>query len=207
MNNELRLRAIRILQNEIGDNWQAIAQSLGTENLRQRVGKELTSFMGFPDRGEGGNSSWLGNCSPKVVEAVVQYVMDSKRYYEKMFRISPCSILCRVVVHPNSLLISWVSDLFCMILIPMLPKGEAVGMRCGTMWKSRWINGYDGRYIYSDHLIGSAWCGCPVYLLYDPFAGGGGTGGTVQETGKKYGDFLYHCGKHRADQGFISILL
>jgi len=83
MNNDLRLRAVQVLQNEFGDNWQAIVQSLGTENLRQRVGKDLTSFMAFPDRGEGGNSSWRGNCSPKVVEAVAKYVMDSKQYYGK----------------------------------------------------------------------------------------------------------------------------
>lgn len=83
MTDNERLRAIEILQKEFGSNWQNIVQSLGTENLRQRVGKELTSFMAFPDRGEGGNSSWRGNCSPKVIEAVAKYVMDSKKYYRK----------------------------------------------------------------------------------------------------------------------------
>lgn len=83
MNNEMRMRAIEILQKEFGDNWQSIAQSLGTENLRQRVGKELTSFIAFPERGKGGSSSWRGNCSPKVVESVTKYVLDSKRYYGK----------------------------------------------------------------------------------------------------------------------------
>ena len=51
MNNETRMRAVEILRNEFGDNWQSVAQSLGTENLRQRVGKDLTSFIAYPDRG------------------------------------------------------------------------------------------------------------------------------------------------------------
>ena len=83
MRDEIRRRAVEILKNEFGDNWQSIVQSLGTENLRQRVGKDLTSFIAYPDRGEGGSNAWRGNCSPKVVEAVTKYVMDSKRYYGK----------------------------------------------------------------------------------------------------------------------------
>ena len=83
MKNELRMRAVEVLQKEFGDDWQEIAQSLGTENLRRRVGKDLTSFVAFPDRGHGGSSAWRGNCSPKVVEAVARYVIDAKRYYGK----------------------------------------------------------------------------------------------------------------------------
>ena len=83
MNNETRMRAVEILRNEFGDNWQSIVQSLGTENLRQRVGKDLTSFIAYPDRGDGGSNAWRGNCSPKVVEAITKYVMDAKRYYGK----------------------------------------------------------------------------------------------------------------------------
>lgn len=83
MNDEMRLRAVNILRQEFGEHWQSIVQELGTENLRQRVGKELTSFMAFPDRGEGGSSRWRGNCSPKVVEAVIKYVLDTKRYYRQ----------------------------------------------------------------------------------------------------------------------------
>ncbi len=83
MTDSMRSRAIEILQAEFGSDWQSVVQSLGTENLRYRVGKELTSFMAFPERGEGGQNTWRGNCSPKVVEAVVKYVMDSKRYYRK----------------------------------------------------------------------------------------------------------------------------
>lgn len=74
-------KAKRILESEFGPNWQQIVQTLGTENLRHRVGKDLTSFMAFPDRGDGGNSRWRGNCSPKVVEAITKYVLDCKRYY------------------------------------------------------------------------------------------------------------------------------
>ena len=83
MDEIMKTKAIEILKREFGNEWQNIVQSLGTENLRRRVGKELTSFIAFPERGEGGQSSWRGNCSPKVVEAIVKYVLDSKRYYGK----------------------------------------------------------------------------------------------------------------------------
>ena len=39
--------------------------------------------MAFPDRGEEGNNKYRGNCSPKVVEAITKYVLDSKKYYGK----------------------------------------------------------------------------------------------------------------------------
>ncbi len=83
MDEKARIHAIEILKGEFGENWLSIVQSLGTEDLRKRVGKELTSFIAFPERGEGGSSQWRGNCSPKVVEAVARYVLDSKRYYRK----------------------------------------------------------------------------------------------------------------------------
>lgn len=76
-------RAAALLEQEFGSDWLTIAQQLGTENLRQRVGKELTSFMAFPDRGNGGDSKWRGNCSPEVVSSVLRYVLDAKRYYGK----------------------------------------------------------------------------------------------------------------------------
>ena len=47
-------RAAKILENEFGTDWMTVAQMLGTEDLRRRVGKELTSFMAFPERGSGG---------------------------------------------------------------------------------------------------------------------------------------------------------
>lgn len=78
-----RQRAVAALEKEFGSDWLTVAQELGTENLRQRVGKELTSFLAFPERGEGGKNTWRGNCSPKVVESIVKYVLDTKRYYGK----------------------------------------------------------------------------------------------------------------------------
>ena len=41
-------RAVQILEKEFGPRWKQIVQELGTKELRQRVGKELTSFMAFP---------------------------------------------------------------------------------------------------------------------------------------------------------------
>lgn len=82
--NELQIqRAAQLLQQEFGAEWQSIAGMLGTEGLRKRVGKELTSFMAFPERGNGGDNHWRGNCSPEVVASVLRYVLDSKRYYGK----------------------------------------------------------------------------------------------------------------------------
>lgn len=76
-------RAAEILQNEFGTDWMTVAQLLGTEDLRRRVGKELTSFMAFPERGNGGNNQWRGNCSPEVIYSIAKYVLDTKKYYGK----------------------------------------------------------------------------------------------------------------------------
>ena len=73
-------RAAKILENEFGTDWMTVAQMLGTENLRRRVGKELTSFMAFPERGSGGNNQWRGNCSPEVIHSIAKYVLDTKKY-------------------------------------------------------------------------------------------------------------------------------
>lgn len=83
MNETAIRRAAQLLQQEFGADWQTIANTLGTEGLRNRVGKELTSFMAFPERGAGGDNQWRGNCSPEVVAAVLRYVLDCKRYYGK----------------------------------------------------------------------------------------------------------------------------
>lgn len=56
MEQKILKHAAAILEREFGSDWQCIAQELGTENLRKRVGKDLTSFMAFPERGSGGNS-------------------------------------------------------------------------------------------------------------------------------------------------------
>ena len=76
-------RAAKILENEFGTDWMTVAQMLGTEDLRRRVGKELTSFMAFPERGNGGSNQWRGNCSPEVVHSIAKYVLDTKKYYGK----------------------------------------------------------------------------------------------------------------------------
>lgn len=82
--NDLQIqRAAELLQAEFGAEWQTIAGMLGTEGLRKRVGKELTSFMAFPDRGDGGDNHWRGNCSPEVIASILRYVLDSKHYYGK----------------------------------------------------------------------------------------------------------------------------
>ena len=83
MNEKQMIRAAALLKQEFGDRWMTVAQMIGTQDLRKRVGKELTSFMAFPDRGDGGNNQWRGNCSPEVVAALIRYVIESKRYYGK----------------------------------------------------------------------------------------------------------------------------
>ena len=73
MNEEMIRRAAAILEREFGQDWQGIAQELGTENLRRRkpppagaFGKELTSFMAFPERGSGGDSQWRDRKSTRL---------------------------------------------------------------------------------------------------------------------------------------------
>ena len=83
MNESQIQRAAQLLQAEFGPDWQTVAGMLGTEGLRKRVGKELTSFMAFPERGNGGNNRWRGNCSPEVIASILRYILDCKRYYGK----------------------------------------------------------------------------------------------------------------------------
>lgn len=83
MNESQVQRAAQLLQREFGSEWKTIAGLLGTEGLRKRVGKELTSFMAFPERGNGGNNHWRGNCSPEVIASVLRYILDCKRYEGK----------------------------------------------------------------------------------------------------------------------------
>lgn len=56
MNDWQITRAAQLLEAEFGPDWRTVAGMLGTEGLRKRVGKELTSFLAFPDRGDGGNN-------------------------------------------------------------------------------------------------------------------------------------------------------
>jgi len=83
MDKQKLLRAAKSLQGQFGSEWTTIVQTLGTENLRRRAGKDLTSFIAFPEREKGGSATWRGNCSPQTVAAILQYVMDAKRYYRR----------------------------------------------------------------------------------------------------------------------------
>lgn len=76
-------RASRILRKEFGSDWKKIVQTLGTKELTQCVGQELTSFMAFPEREKGGSSKWRGNCSPQVVEKLLRFVIKSGQYGKK----------------------------------------------------------------------------------------------------------------------------
>ena len=70
-----------VLERELGPDWENILKVAGTQDLRERCGKSLTSFMAFPERGNwGGNNKWRGNCSPLVVQQIAQYVLETKRY-------------------------------------------------------------------------------------------------------------------------------
>ena len=83
MNEDKIHRAEELLRAEFGSDWKTIAEMLGTEGLRKRVGKELTSFMAFPERGDGGSNMWRGNCSPEIIAAILRYILDYKRFYGK----------------------------------------------------------------------------------------------------------------------------
>ena len=53
-------RASKILRTEFGSDWKQIVQTLGTRELTHCVGQDLTSFMAFPERAEGGSNQWRG---------------------------------------------------------------------------------------------------------------------------------------------------
>lgn len=70
---------IELLKREYGNQWKEIIQTLGTYDLTHRAGMDLTNFFSFPERGEGGNASWRGNCSPKVIEQLLKYVLYKRQ--------------------------------------------------------------------------------------------------------------------------------
>ena len=76
-------RASKILRTEFGSDWKQIVQTLGTRELTHCVGQDLTSFMAFPERAEGGNNQWRGNCSPQVVAKLIQFVKKCRQYEKK----------------------------------------------------------------------------------------------------------------------------
>lgn len=83
INDEKILEAIGLLKDHFGEEAETILATAGIKPLTERVGKKLTSFMAFPERGEGGSSSWGGNCSPEVVRSLINYCIDWAKYYRK----------------------------------------------------------------------------------------------------------------------------
>lgn len=67
--------AKELLQKQFGKEWKEIVQLFGTEELTHCVGQDLTSFMAFPKRMQGGKNTWRGNCSPEVVRKITEYVL------------------------------------------------------------------------------------------------------------------------------------
>lgn len=74
MDEEKIARAEKLLRKEFGTEWRVVAETLGLSGLTQCIGKDLTSFMAFPSREEGGKNIWRGNCSPEVIRKIVNYV-------------------------------------------------------------------------------------------------------------------------------------
>mgnify|MGYP000240650506 CR=1 FL=1 len=70
-------RASKILRTAFGSDWKQIVQTLGTRELTHCVGQDLTSFMAFPERAEGGSNQWRGNCSPQVIAKLIQFVKNA----------------------------------------------------------------------------------------------------------------------------------
>lgn len=80
---EIYKKVETILRKEFGNDWLKVAQMIGTQNLRKRAGKDLTSFLAFPERGNGGDNTWRGNCSPSIVESLVKYALEDRKRKKK----------------------------------------------------------------------------------------------------------------------------
>lgn len=91
MDKEKVRRAEEVLWKEFGPAWKEIVQTIGLSDLTQCVGKDLTSFMAFPSREEGGKNTWRGNCSPEVVRKIVNYVQQclTSRKREEFLLLDP----------------------------------------------------------------------------------------------------------------------
>lgn len=83
MDEENLRRAERLLREEFGTDWKKIAQELGGWELTHCAGRDLTSFMAFPERREGGKNTWRGNCSPEVVRKVISFVRQYLPFRKK----------------------------------------------------------------------------------------------------------------------------
>ena len=66
----------------------------------------LTSIVSYPERGEGGNNKYRGNCSPKLIEDLLGF---SSRWKS--------ATICVVVAQQKPLLINWESAVICTIYI------------------------------------------------------------------------------------------
>lgn len=66
----------------------------------------LTSIVSYPERGEGGNNKYRGNCSPKLIEDLLGF-----------FKPMEICDLCVVVAQQKPLLINWESAVICTIYI------------------------------------------------------------------------------------------
>lgn len=77
-------RAERLLENEFGTEWKKIVQTLGVWDLTHCIGRDLTSFIAYPERGSGGSSNWQGNCSPEVIRQITQYVRECQTHRRKL---------------------------------------------------------------------------------------------------------------------------
>ena len=73
-------RAARLLENEFGADWKKIIQTLGVWDLTHCAGRDLTSFMAYPERGNGGNNRCRGNCSPEIVRQIIRYVRECQTH-------------------------------------------------------------------------------------------------------------------------------
>lgn len=127
----------RFWNGSLGTSGNRSYRGIGTQELRQRVGKDLTSFMAFPERGNGGDNKWRGNCSPEVVRSVLRYVLDCKHYYGKQTQdftlLDPMSGSgTSQAAHKAS-----VSAQFYMTSIPHPPVALVDGMHSGTKWTIR----------------------------------------------------------------------
>lgn len=83
MQEEELKRAEEILRKEFGAEWKKIVQEIGTWELTHCAGQELTSFLAFPERKEGGSNTWRGNCSPEVIRKIIAFVRKCLPFRKK----------------------------------------------------------------------------------------------------------------------------
>ena len=83
MNDWQITRAAQLLEAEFGPRLANRRRDAWHGRLTE-TGWQGTDFLfSFPDRGDGGNNRWRGNCSPEVVASILKYVLDCKQYEGK----------------------------------------------------------------------------------------------------------------------------